>query len=67
MCRITIQPPSHRKGDVVIDPLVPRATNRSARPTHGPVNVCLYKYTNRAADVLPAYVDKDVALYQTQT
>ena len=26
--------------------------------------VCIYKYTSRAGDLLPAYADKDVGLYQ---
>lgn len=36
------------------------------RPAHGPVLVCFYKYTSNAGDVLPAYADKSVPLYQIQ-
>ena len=50
---------------MVVDPLTPRTMIRSNRPAHGPVLVCIYKYTSRAGDLLPAYKDdQDVALYQ---
>jgi len=53
-----------RAGDVVVEPLVSRLP--SSRPTHGPVIVCIYKWTDNAGDVLPAYEGRKVALYQIQ-
>ena len=51
----------------MIDPIVPRATStRATRPAHGPLVCCIYKYTNSAADLLQAYAEKNVALYQIQ-
>ena len=56
-----------RAGDVVVDPLVPRTTTYSARPSQGPVIVCVYKYTSNAGDLIAAHADKKVPLYQTRS
>ena len=56
-----------RAGDVMVDPLVPRTTNRSTRPLHGPVVICIHKYSNNAGDLIAAHVDKKVPLYQKRS
>ena len=53
------------EGDINIDPLVAR-TRISSRPTHGPVCICIRKFTNCAGDLLPQYLEKNVGLYQIQ-
>ena len=56
-----------KAGDVVVDAVMPRAASQSTRPAHADIVVCMYKYTNRAGDLLPNYAEKeDVALYQIQ-
>ena len=53
------------QGDIQVDPIVAK-TRVSSRPTHGPLVVCVYKYTDRAGDFYLQFVDKNVALYQIQ-
>lgn len=54
-----------KAADVIVNAVVPKIP--STRAAHGPVVICLYKFTNSAADVLPDdYAEKDVALYQIQ-
>ena len=52
-------------GDIAVDPLIAKA-RVSSRPTHGPLVVCVYKYTNCAGDFYQQFVDKNVSLYQIQ-
>ena len=59
-----------RASDVVVEQATPRSTaavTTSTRPNFAPIQVCIWKYTDRAGDLLPAFADKpDVRLYQIQ-